>query len=473
MLFSQAGLRSGQVGILAHVKLLLVTWYFPPANTIGAVRVGKFAKHLSRRGYDFRVLTGRDWGLPETLPLEIDPALIRAARWRDLNALPRPVLALRDFVKRRGGMVQGVLPRTSSADKTAPSSEMVPRGTALIEWLSAFYRDIVNFPDRQVAWAPYAVAAARRLFRSWRPDLIYASVPPYTSLFVADYLSRRYGIPWVAEYRDRWCDDPYVVMPRWRAWLEHALERRMMNRAAGIVTVSEPWAEIYRNKYARPTRAVYNGYDPEDLPERVPQPKDGPVTILYAGAIYAGRRDPSPLFAAMAKLPQLKDDIRVEFLGTAPRDVLPLAELAGVRDQVSVSPGVPFRQSILRQHEADVLLLLQWNHPDEQGNVPAKLFEYMATGRPILGLGIEDGVPARLIGARGAGLYANDPDRIAAQLAEWVREKRMTGRVTTVDPAARIGLARDEQFENLLGFLESLLPQPLPTRRAKPEAGLV
>ena len=70
-------------------------------------------------------------------------------------------------------------------------------------------------------------------------------------------------------------------------------ERRLMNQAAGIVTVSEPWADIYRAKYGRPTRAIYNGYDPEDLPQPAPQPQDGPLTILYAGAIYPGRRDPS------------------------------------------------------------------------------------------------------------------------------------------------------------------------------------
>jgi glycosyltransferase involved in cell wall biosynthesis len=445
------------------VKLLLVTWYFPPANTIGAVRMGKFAKYLSRRGIDFRVLTGRDWGLPETLPLEIDPALIHQARWRDLNDLPRPVRNLRDWLKRRGQPVQGVLPRSSSAEKWVPSNEIVPKGTVLVQWLSALYRDAVNFPDRQVGWAPYALAAARRLFRSWRPDLIYASVPPYTSLFVADLLARRYDIPWVAEYRDRWCDDPYVVMPRWRAWLEHRLERRMMQRAAGIVTVSEPWAELYRAKYGRPTRAILNGYDPEDLPDPAPAPGPGPVRIVY----------PSPLFAALARRPDLSQDIRVEFYGTAPEHVLPLAEQAGVGSQIAVFPGVPFRQSVALQHAADILLLMQWNDPREQGNVPAKLFEYMATGRPILGIGIEDGVPARLIAARGAGLYANDPDRIAARLAEWVREKRETGRVAPVDAAARLGLARDEQFDNLAGFLESLVPQPLPAARAKPEAGLV
>jgi glycosyltransferase involved in cell wall biosynthesis len=277
----------------------------------------------------------------------------------------------------------------------------------------------------------------------------------------------------VAEYRDRWCDDPYVVMPRWRSALEHRLERKLMNGAAGIVTVSEPWAELYRAKYGRPTRAIYNGYDPGDLPDPAPQPGPGPMRIVYTGAIYIGYRDPTPLFAAMAKLPHLSDQIRVDFYGTAPEHVLPLAEQAGVAQQVSVLPGVPFRESIALQHEADVLLLMQWNNPQEQGNVPAKLFEYMATGRPILGLGIEDGVPAQLIAARGAGLYANDPDRIADQLARWAAEKRTTGRVAAVDPTARAGLSRDDQFAALVSFLEPLARQRVASGQTEAEAGVV
>src|SRR5258708_1310474 len=99
---------------MVGVKLLLVTWYFPPANTIGAVRMGKFAKYLSRQGYDIRVLTGGDWGLPETLPLEIDPSLVHGARRRDLTEMPGPIAALRDWLKGRGPPGQSQPPPNSA-----------------------------------------------------------------------------------------------------------------------------------------------------------------------------------------------------------------------------------------------------------------------------------------------------------------------------------------------------------------------
>jgi glycosyltransferase involved in cell wall biosynthesis len=115
---------------------------------------------------------------------------------------------------------------------------------------------------------------------------------------------------------------------------------------------------------------------------------------------------------------------------------------------------VPYRESIRRQKAADVLLLLQWNDPLEQGNVPAKLFEYLAARRPILGLGLVDGVPAGVIRERGAGLFDNDPAAIAAQLARWIDEKRRTGRVRPLGEGASRGFSRAEQFDRLLGFLD-------------------
>jgi hypothetical protein len=116
-------------------------------------------------------------------------------------------------------------------------------------------------------------------------------------------------------------------------------------------------------------------------------------------------------------------------------------------------PSVPYRDSVALQKTADVLLLLQWNHPKEQGNVPAKLFEYLAAMRPILGLGLSDGVPARIIRERAAGLFANEPEAILGQLRRWLAEKRANGVIAALPPESRRGFSRAEQFDRLIDFL--------------------
>ncbi len=104
-----------------------------------------------------------------------------------------------------------------------------------------------------------------------------------------------------------------------------------------------------------------------------------------------------------------------------------------------------------------MLLLLQWNNPREQGNIPAKVFEYFAARRPILGIGFEDGVPARWIRERGAGLYSSDPAVIADQLRRWIAARRQTGGLAALPESARTGLARDTQYAKLESFLGQLV----------------
>ena len=120
---------------------------------------------------------------------------------------------------------------------------------------------------------------------------------------------------------------------------------------------------------------------------------------------------------------------------------------------------IPYAEAVAVQQAADVLLLLQWNDPKEQGNVPGKLFEYLGARRPILGLGLESGVPATIIRERSAGLYSNDPAAIARQLELWARAKREAGAVPALPEAACAGFSRDQQFRELDAFLRRLLGQ--------------
>lgn len=450
------------------MKLLIVSWYFPPGNTIGAVRLGKLGKFLHERGVDFRVLTGSRWGLPETLPLEVPPERVVGTDWFDVSEPPAPLRAIRGLLRR--GQANGAAAPSGLGAVASGAS-----GSDLAYRLGNLYRLITHFPDRHVGWLPYALRAGGRLCREWRPDLIYASAPPYTTLLVGASLGRRYGVPWVAEFRDRWVDDPYYGKNPLRLALETRLERWAIDSAAGIVTVSEPWAEAFRRKFGKPVATVLNGFDPADYPLAPPEPEPEPgpevdpgrLRILYTGAIYAGRRDPTPLFKALAGFGPDADKVRVVFYGTRPEDVLPLARAAGVEHLVEMHPSVPYRRSIALQRTADVLLLMQWDDPREQGNVPAKLFEYLGAMRPILGIGYEGGVPARIIGERGAGLFSNDPDRIARQLREWLDRKRTDGAIARLGTSVRDGFSRDEQFEGLVAFLDGLASRAGSARHLK------
>jgi hypothetical protein len=108
------------------------------------------------------------------------------------------------------------------------------------------------------------------------------------------------------------------------------------------------------------------------------------------------------------------------------------------------------------QMEADILLLLQSTEQRDEGNIPAKLFEYLYARRPILLIGYENGVAAQLVRDRGAGLVSNAPEQIRDQLQAWIADKQ-AGRLTRLDPSVSLGLGRDEQFFKLERFLGRVL----------------
>jgi glycosyltransferase involved in cell wall biosynthesis len=429
------------------MKVLIVAFAFPPANMIGAVHVGKLARYLDHRDHDVRVLT-TDLVEDRSLPLEISQERVIYTDYLERKSWFGVVA--RPFRNRSNLALDSI-----GADD--PARNRSPR-SALRRSLRRHYLGLTRIPDMRAAWMRAALPAGRRLIEEWRPDIIYASAPPYTGLVIARRLARNFRIPWVAGLRDLWVDNPYYQEPGWRRPVDVMLEAWTLRNAARLVTVSPIWAEQLRRRHDKPTEVVYNGYAAEDFPP--PPERAGPgkvLTIRYLGSIYRGFRDPSPLFSAIALLPQrLRRCVLVEFYGDDCEAVLDTAAAHGVTDVVAVRQRVPYRRALELQMHADVLLLLQWNDRRDEGNLPAKLFEYLYARRPILFLGYEEGIAAQFVSERGAGLVSNHPARIAGQLQGWIADKEQ-GRLERLDPSVCRGLSREEQYEKLEHLFADIL----------------
>jgi glycosyltransferase involved in cell wall biosynthesis len=440
------------------VKILFLAWYFPPSNTIAAVRLGKLAKFLTRSGHDVRVITPRGAPYAATLPVEIPESRIYRTAWTDINAYQaRAKTAVRRLL--------AATPQGPGVD-VAAESRQPPRGTAYHgSRLSRLYQLLFNFPDRQVGWLPAARREALRLLEAWRPDAIFATAPPFTSLLIGHLLSRASGVPLVVEFRDRWSDDPYYPPPWWRRRMERWTESRIVGRAAALTTVSEPWAEAYRARYGKPVEVIYNGYDPADQSSAVASNSQGGwpdrhvLRITHTGGIYRGRRDPSPLFDAISRHPDLKRRVRVVFYGLATDHVPALARDFGVEDSIEIYARVEHAESIRQQRRSDVLLLMQMDSPLEQGNVPGKFFEYLGARRPILVLGWDQGVPATIVKQRGAGAATTEPEAIARQLRTWLAIKEGEGCLPDLSEEVCAGFTNEEQAARLEAFIADVVRQ--------------
>jgi glycosyltransferase involved in cell wall biosynthesis len=440
------------------MRILLISYYFPPHNTVGAVRTGKTAKYLSRLGQDVRVITAAEHpGLQPTLPVEIPDDQVLRIRWPSADRLTARLLA-----RRRAAIASGEL---------APHGA----GSALASRIGHVYRTLMHFPDETGIGLPHAYIAAARLIRAWRPDVIFASASPYGALVLAATLSSRFGVPWVGELRDLWTENHAYPYPRVRRLLEAALERRVMRSASGLVTVSGPLADQLQRTHGRPTAVVLNGFDPTDYPpDSRPDPAP-PLRVIYTGQLFAGKQDPLPIVDAVARLGVESRDVRVTFygmfLGVALEAALHRAQELGVSDSFTFQPQVSYRDALRLQREADVLLLLTWADPAYPGVYTAKLFEYAGARRPILAVGRSPTIADDLIQDRRLGVSLRDPDAIADQLRHWLEAKRVGSGIPSIDEACVVGLTRREQTRVLNDFLEDVASSTVHRSNAHREAG--
>ena len=198
--------------------------------------------------------------------------------------------------------------------------------------------------------------------------------------------------------------------------------------------MSELWANKLQAFHSKKTIAIPNGFDEEDYTESVPlTPK---FTITYTGNIYPGKRDPMPLFEAIAELKQegklSLDDLEVRFFGSNVAETLsPLVEKYSLWDFVKMYGFVSFSESIKRQKESIVLLLLSWNDPRDRGTLTGKVFEYLGAGRPILALAFKGGEIDNLLQESGCGIVANEVDEIKDILTKWLEEFRQCREITS------------------------------------------
>ena len=273
-------------------------------------------------------------------------------------------------------------------------------------------------PDRWVGWLPWGVAAGKDLFRKDPYQLIYSTSPHATAHLIAWRLARATGLRWVSDFRDPWVEDPPepgapagFVYTRLNTWLE----RQVIMRSDKVIASTGELRDLLRERYAQQPaekfQAILNGYDEADF-EGLPTPHQTSgncMVILHAGSINASFRDPRPLLRALARAAALGtidlSKIRIRFLGGGAFSES--AELRSTVSQLKLTEvvefvgRVPYSEALMALAEADLLLLLQAS-PDTTGLVPAKLYEYLRSGKPVLAL-VHKGATGEVLRETGGG----------------------------------------------------------------------
>lgn len=433
-------------------KVLIVAYFFPPVGGIasaGSQRAAKFSKYLSRYGWRPVVLTIREDAYEDYY--DVDPSLL-AKLPSDLAVIRTPVIRLFSRLLDFRSGLKGAFNREAQgmADQEESSAQQLETPGAADDsaaqsrvGLQAFkdaISDLFEIPDGQAGWVIPAVRQGLETIRREEIRAIMATGKPWSALVVGAILSRLTGKPLLSDFRDPWMTNPYRQPgSAVKNFAESKLERMVVRRSSKVIANTDELRDEFLSRFPSQSNekfvSLYNGFDPADFADVVDQspPQDGVFRILHAGFLY-GLRDPRTFLEGLSLAIRRGhiDGRRVELtlFGSIELDYgLPdiLRELG--LEGVVLAPGqVPFEQVSLALSASDLLLILQ---PGTKTQVPSKLFEYLAFGKPILAVTPPDGASGRLVSEGGFGQVASsdDTEEIARALAllyrQWVESPRL------------------------------------------------
>jgi glycosyltransferase involved in cell wall biosynthesis len=351
--------------------VVILAFYFPPDNLAGGARPFRFYKYLPRFGYQTRVVT-------------VAPQDEATTRRGDVRYVPHP--------KDRGAL------------------------SCLAERV---LRRFVAPNDDGICWFPYAAAAARSWIEHDGASLVLSTSPAVSTHLAAMRLKRRYGVKWIADFRDPLLGSPFRTGSR---RFDAFLEPRIFRAADAVIANTDALEQTWLKRYPQQRQKIsllWNGFDPEDGIAAAPIPSRDHRVLTHTGDIY-GQRHPGQLFASMQRLIERgaveAANLRIRLVGRFLPEWLP-EHAAAMRTLVDAGQvecsgeAVPRPQAIEALAGSDYLLLLDVCGPQAGLQVPSKTFEYLQIGRPVLTFTTRNSPLERILehsGVRGVCIYDSD-----------------------------------------------------------------
>lgn len=374
-------------------RVLIIAYYFPPVGGGGVQRTAKFVKYLPEFGWKPVVLTVKEEVYKRT-NRSIDVTL--------LEDIPKEVYVSRTNSIDLGSISSTVKAKTkSSVAKLSFKSLLNEIGGLLIN------------PDAQMFWIPVAVRKGLKLINEKKIDVIFSTANPWSDHIVGLILRRITGLPWIADYRDAWNLNPCTThTSRIRKNIQFLLEKKVIKSANRIIFTSDGTKDDYKRVFGNSKFVtIRNAFDPDDF--LLAKPKKFPkFTFLYAGNIPGYFKRPSSFIYVLSNLlkkyPHVRQEIMINFLGKKDEKIKSIAEENNLLDIINFLGYKSHKESIAFQLGADVLFLTLDDDIGETA-IPGKLFEYLASGKPILALIPPSGKTADILRKEGRGEYIVSP----------------------------------------------------------------
>ncbi len=391
-------------------KVLVITYYWPPAGGPGVQRWLKFVKYLRNFGIEPVVYIPENPNYPI-----IDTSLI--------DEIPEGIKIYQSPIKEPYRWAALLSPKKT---KRISSGIISTKNQSFLEKALLWVRGNFFIPDARKNWVKPSIEYLTEIISSEAIDTIITTGPPHSVHLIGHGLKAKHHLKWMADFRDPWTSIGYhkkLKLTKSSEKKHKSLERLVLNGADKIIVTSAATKKEFEELTNTPIEVITNGYD-LDAHANESLELDMKFTISHIGSLLTGR-NPSNLWSVLGEIVQENKDFRAVFelqlIGVVSSDVLENMYGHGLQPYLRLHDYVSHEEAIKLQQKSQVLLLVEINSPETAGIIPGKVFEYLAAQRPILAIGPKGWDAGTIIDECEAGEVFDYTDRtgLKTMILDW------------------------------------------------------
>jgi len=388
-------------------KILLITYYWPPAGGIAVQRWLKTTHYLRELGWEICVCTSANPDYPHIdfkLENQVHPDI--------------KIIKIKGFEPRKElAKLQSLLGKKdkTNLDNSINSPE---KNQSFIQKAIVWIRSNLFIPDARIAWSNNAAKKLPTILQNNLPDIVISTGPPHSTHLAAMKFVEKYNLPWVADFRDPWQEIEYfenLKLSKSSKEKHKQLEKAVLQKADLVLTVSPSWAKLFESKGAKKTAVIYNGFDERDFSD-ITQNHSKKFIISHLGTMGMDRFVVE-FYNALKEFAKENDEFKqllsIEFAGNTDKNIIDFIEKDEVLKSHFKNHGfISHAETVNLMQNSSLLLLIQNNSENNiKGRIPAKFFEYLAIQKPILLIGDTQSDLAKMMTEDKIGFIASFEDK--------------------------------------------------------------
>lgn len=438
-------------------RVLIISYYWPPTGGSGVQRWVKFAKYLPEEDWQPVIYTPEN---PEQLAVD---ASLEAE-------VPSEAEVIRTRITEPYALYKKVLRRSGHSKEAVEVNPVNAQNKSFLQKAAMWVRGNFFRPDPRCLWIRPSVRYLKKYLEEHPVDLIVTTGPPQSMHMIGLRLAKETGLPWVADFRDPWTKIFYFkhlsMTPATERW-HKKMEKAVLDEASAVVAVSPLVQQEFQAMTDTPVELITNGFDECDFPsEKDTEAYGGPdkdFTITHTG-LFAADGNPTVLWDVLREKYQADEDfrkqLRIKLIGKNDEQILKALKDRGLQEALTDMGYQPHSVAVEQQRKASILILPLRKEPEYKAVLPGKLFEYMASERPVLGIGQPDGAMAMILGEAKTGTVLDwDDKKGISEYIEKCWKMHLEGRLTTVG-ADISHFTRRSTTRQMAGLFDRLTSHP-------------